>query len=93
MSHPLTSPEIEAGLSGLPDWQVVDDALVKTFEFKDFRAAMAFLLRMSFEAEEMNHHPEVINVYNRVRLALTTHDAGGVITEKDLKLAQRLEQL
>ncbi|MEM8596635.1 MAG: 4a-hydroxytetrahydrobiopterin dehydratase, partial [Pseudomonadota bacterium] len=64
----------------------------KTYRFSDFRAAMAWMLRAAFEAEAMDHHPEWSNVYNRVAVTLTTHDAGG-LTEKDTALAQRLEAI
>lgn len=66
-------------------------AMAKQFRFEDFPAAMAFMLRVAFEAEKMDHHPEWSNVYNRVEVRLTTHDAGG-LTEKDVALAQAMEK-
>lgn len=68
------------------------DAITKTFRFQDFRDAIAWMVRAGFEAEAMNHHPEWRNVYNRVEVTLTTHDAGG-LTKKDIELARRLERL
>lgn len=65
--------------------------MAKQFRFDDFPAAMAFMLRVAFEAEKMDHHPEWSNVYNRVEVRLTTHDAGG-LTEKDVALAQAMEK-
>ncbi len=67
-------------------------AITKTYKFKTFRDAMAWMVRAGFEAEAMDHHPEWSNVYNRVEVALTTHDAGG-LTEKDIALAERFEAL
>ncbi|MEM6679127.1 MAG: 4a-hydroxytetrahydrobiopterin dehydratase [Pseudomonadota bacterium] len=75
-------------------WTIAEDgkSISKTYRFTDFRAAMAWMLRAAFEAEAMDHHPEWSNVYNRVAVTLTTHDAGG-LTQKDTALAQRLEAI
>ena len=89
----MTKSEIEAAISDLEGWESKDDKLTKLFKFKNFREAMVFLMRIAFEAEEMNHHPEIENVYNKVRISLTTHDADSKVTEKDLKLARRIETL
>jgi len=89
----LTKTELDAALSDLDGWTVEDDRLKKLFEFDSFRDAMSFLMRLAFEIEDMNHHPEIENVYNRVRFTLCTHDAGNKVTEKDVKLAQRIEAL
>ncbi len=75
----------------LDGWTHEDDKLKKTFEFTDFRAAISFIVRMSFFAEAMNHHPELENVYNTVSIALTTHDAGGQVTQLDIDLATEIE--
>ena len=86
---PALTPELaEAG------WQLEDDgkAIRKTFSFRGFRDAMAWMQRAAFEAEQMNHHPEWSNVYNRVEVRLTTHDAGG-LTAKDIDLAGRMEKI
>ncbi|NSL54416.1 4a-hydroxytetrahydrobiopterin dehydratase [Uliginosibacterium aquaticum] len=71
-------------------WQVQEGKLAKTFRFHDFRAAFGFMSRVAEAAEALDHHPEWRNVYNRVQVALTTHDAGG-ITELDFRLAQAME--
>lgn len=73
-------------------WSVSEDgvAIEKSFKFKNFRAAMAWMMRASFEAEAINHHPEWFNVYNRVDVRLTTHDTGG-LGDKDFELAKRLD--
>ena len=69
-------------------WSVnVDQKLEREIQFKDFKEAFAFMTRVALYAEQKNHHPEWFNVYNRVKIELTTHDAGG-ITEKDTALAE-----
>jgi 4a-hydroxytetrahydrobiopterin dehydratase len=90
---PLSSDAIEAALADLPGWRFEADALRKTFELADFREAVAFLVRLAFEAEARDHHPEIRNVYRRVELALTTHDAGDRVTPKDLDLAAAIERV
>lgn len=92
-SIPLTPSEIAAALAGLPGWEHEGEALVRTFQFTDFRAALAFMVRAGFEAEAMNHHPEWTNVYHRVAVRLTTHDAGHRVTAKDVELARRMSLL
>ena len=75
------------------DWRQEGDALVRDFKFEDFAAAMAFVNRVAEIAEQRNHHPDIlIHGWNNVRLTLSTHSEGG-ITEKDLDLAARAEQL
>ncbi len=64
---------------------------MKTFVFGSFREALSFMVRVGFEAEALNHHPEWSNVYNRVVIRLTTHDAGNKVTTSDLELARRIE--
>lgn len=89
---PLSKAEIQEALSDqLPGWSYGDDKIQKTYEFSNFREAISFIVRLSFSAEEMNHHPELENVYNTVSVALTTHDAGGKVTETDLELASKIE--
>jgi 4a-hydroxytetrahydrobiopterin dehydratase len=89
----LTQSELEVILKDLEGWELKDDKLTKLFKFKNFREAMTFLMRLAFEAEAMNHHPEIENVYNKVRLSLTTHDAGNKVTEQDVALARQVENL
>jgi len=93
MGRPLTSAEIAAALASLPGWTLADDALAKEFKFVSFRAAMAFMVRVAFEAEAMDHHPDWTNVYNRVAIRLNTHDAGGKVTAKDVELAKKIQGL
>jgi 4a-hydroxytetrahydrobiopterin dehydratase len=75
----------------LDGWTGGDDFITKIFQFKDFAQAFGFMSEIAIVAEAMNHHPEWYNVYNRVDVTLTTHEAGGV-TDKDIKLAKRMEQ-
>ncbi len=93
MSKPLTPDGITAARSGLPGWSHDQDALTKTFKFETFREAMGFMLRVAFEAEAMNHHPDWSNVYNQVIVRLNTHDAGDTVTEKDVELAKRIQKI
>ncbi|MFP4227687.1 MAG: 4a-hydroxytetrahydrobiopterin dehydratase [Salinivenus sp.] len=90
--EPLSDTDIRAALDDLDGWTYEDNKLKATYEFSDFRAAISFIVRMSFYAEEMNHHPELENVYNTVSIALTTHDAGGQVTETDVELASKIEE-
>jgi len=82
----LTAEEAATRLKALPQWQMEGGELTRTFVFKDFSAALAFTNRVGALAEAANHHPDIDIRYNRVRLALVTHDAGG-LTELDFRLA------
>ena len=92
-NEPLANSAIEKALQRLPEWKRDGDALMRTFTFPDFRAAMGFMVRAGFEAEAANHHPEWSNVYNRVEVRLSTHDAGDRITAKDVELAEAMDGL
>lgn len=74
-------------------WENKNNQLVRTFEFKNFKTAFAFMTQVAFEAENMNHHPEWTNVYNKVTIRLSTHDAGNVVTEKDRGLSKRIDEI
>lgn len=74
-------------------WQEENNSLTKIFEFKDFVEAFSFMTKVALLAEKMNHHPYWINVYNRVEIRLNTHDAGGVVTDKDRALARAIDSL
>ncbi len=91
MAQPLTKPEIDAALTGLPGWAFAADALAKDFKFGSFREAFSFMTRVAFEAEAVDHHPDWTNVYNRVAVRLNTHDAGGKVTAKDVALANKIQ--
>ncbi len=90
---PLSDAQLSEALSDLKGWSREDDTIVRSVELSDFREALALIVRIGFEAEEMNHHPELTNVYNRVRIALNTHDAENKVTETDLVLAGRINAL
>jgi 4a-hydroxytetrahydrobiopterin dehydratase len=88
---PALSPDqANACLASVPEWEIVNGELVRTFQFKDFRAALGFVNRVGELAEGAAHHPDIDIRYNRVRLALVTHDAGG-LTGKDFDLAARAD--
>ncbi|WP_255651206.1 4a-hydroxytetrahydrobiopterin dehydratase [Cesiribacter sp. SM1] len=74
-------------------WQEQDNKLSRSFEFKDFSEAWAFMNRVALLAEKMDHHPNWSNVYNKVNIELTTHDAGNTVTERDRKLAKAIDKL
>jgi len=93
MSHLLSENELEVALSALPGWEVTGNQLVKRFTLSSFREAVALLVRISFEAEDANHHPEILSDFNVLEFRLCTHDAGDKLTDKDLKLAAKIEEL
>lgn len=74
-------------------WVEKNNKLTKTFKFKDFQEAFAFMTRVAFLAEKHDHHPNWSNVYNTVDIELTTHDEGNTVTEKDRKLAKAIDQI
>lgn len=88
----IPSNEIENALKNMEGWSVVEGKLHKEFKFDDFNEAFGFMTRAAMHIEKMNHHPEWFNVYNKLIIDLTTHDAGG-ITENDIKLAKTLNSL
>jgi len=75
------------------NWTEKDSSLYRKFEFKDFNEAFAFMTRVALVAEKMDHHPKWTNVWNTVEVWLSTHDAGNVVTEKDRKLADKINAL
>ena len=92
MTRPKALPaeEISARVAALSGWSFVDGKLHRTFSFADFVEAFGFMTRVALIAEKMDHHPEWSNVYNRVVVELTTHDAGG-LTELDFELAAAMD--
>lgn len=93
MSSPLTSSEIDLAINELPEWTLEEDRITRELKFASFRQSISFLVRLSFEAEELNHHPEIYSVYNRMVLALTTHDAGNKISKRDVLLAHKINEI
>jgi len=86
----LSEAAIEKKLEQLPDWEYVENAIETTLEFETFKDCFSIMTRIAFEVEAQNHHPEWFNVYNKLSIRLSTHDAEGV-TEKDFKLARAIE--
>lgn len=74
-------------------WTEKNDKLVKTFEFDNFVEAFGFMTKVAIIAEKMDHHPNWSNVYNKVSIELSTHDAGGIITDKDRELAKAIDAI
>lgn len=74
-------------------WKEENNKLQRTFEFDNFIEAFSFMTKVAFAAEKMNHHPEWKNVYNTVEINLSSHDAGDVVTDKDRKLADKIDEL
>ena len=88
----LSQLDIEEQLKSISGWSVVNEKLHKEFQFESFNQAFGFMTRAAMEIEKMNHHPEWLNVYNRITVELITHDAGG-ITKNDVTLAKILNSL
>lgn len=92
MVSKLTAPLIKMRCAALPDWKKAGARLTRTFQFPDFPTAIRFVNQVARRAEEAGHHPDIDIRWNKVTLALTTHDAGG-LTEKDFALARKLDQI
>jgi 4a-hydroxytetrahydrobiopterin dehydratase len=88
--HKLSPQQLDAALATLPGWSVADEKLHREYRFPDFIHAFGFMATSAIAIEKMNHHPEWFNVYNKVIVYLTTHDAGG-ITQNDVDLARTLD--
>jgi len=92
MPEKLTTESIEAKLPEIPDWSVNAGTLQRTFKFDNFVDAMSFVNRVAEQAEEVQHHPDILIRYSKVTLTLSTHDAGG-ISQKDFDLAREIDRL
>lgn len=92
MAAKLTEQRRQAALASLPGWRMVPgrEAITRSFQFKDFNAAFGFMTRAALAAEKLDHHPEWFNVWNKVDVTLSTHDAGG-LTERDVQLATAMD--
>jgi len=86
----LSTIEVSLALTSLPGWEIQNSELTRTFTFTDFRESMSFVNLVAALAERAQHHPDIDIRYNKVRLALVSHDAGG-ITDKDVTLATDIE--
>ena len=90
----LTAEERDTWMLALPEWSLSREgkAIERTFEFADFAEAFAFMTRIAIIAEKRDHHPEWFNVYNKVEITLTTHDAGG-LSLRDVNMAKKIDKL
>jgi 4a-hydroxytetrahydrobiopterin dehydratase len=88
----LTDAEVSRRLAALPGWSVVGGKLHRAFQFRDFSEAFGFMARAALAAEQLGHHPDWLNAYNRVTVDLATHDAGG-LTALDFELASRMSAI
>lgn len=93
MAGKLSAAEREAALAELKGWSAVEgrDAIFRSFTFKTFNQAFAFMSRVALAAEKMDHHPEWFNVYNRVDITLSSHDVGG-LSQRDIDLAKKIDR-
>ncbi len=90
-SNPLLEVEVSQRLAAIPRWTEKHSEITRTFEFRDFKAALAFVNKVGELAENAGHHPDIDIRWNKVKLALTTHDAGG-LTDKDFDLAAKIDR-
>lgn len=88
----LTDSEVQKALGSLPGWQRNGIAIQRIFEFPDFKAAMQFVNKVADAAEQANHHPDIDIRYNKVTMALVSHDSGGV-TPRDVRMAEKINQI
>lgn len=88
----LTDSEIQQALDSLRGWQRAGEAIQRMFEFPDFKTAMEFVNKVADAAEQANHHPDIDIRYNKVTMALVSHDSGGV-TQRDIRMAKRINEI
>ncbi len=89
----LTQAQLTAVFIDLPGWTGDTNGLQRTYKFGSFKEAMSFMVRVGFEAEALNHHPEWTNIYNQVAITLRTHDADNCVTAKDVALARKIQAI
>jgi 4a-hydroxytetrahydrobiopterin dehydratase len=92
-SSVLSAEQVRSALEELDGWAYEDQHLSKTYRFGSFAEAVSFIVRLAFEAEKQNHHPDLRNVYDRVEIALSTHEAGDRVTDRDIRLARAIDAL
>ena len=92
MGTTLSDSDVRTALNSLPGWKQNGKQIERAFQFPDFKAAMAFVNRIADAAEAANHHPDITINYNKVTLALISHDSGGV-TQRDIKMAGKINQV
>jgi 4a-hydroxytetrahydrobiopterin dehydratase len=84
---------IQSQLEDLKDWHYIDNTIEKNYLFANFSQALGFMVQVGLLAEKVNHHPEFLNVYNRLRIRLNTHDAQNSVTDKDISLAKNIDKI
>lgn len=89
----LSEIELQQALNTLPGWQIKEGKLYKEYKFRSFPSALGWMVTVGVHAETMGHHPEWLNVYSTVRVNLVTHDIGNAISNLDVKLAQKMEEI
>ncbi len=89
----LSETELTLALNSLPGWQIQEGKLYKEYKFNSFATALGWMVSVGVHAETMGHHPEWFNVYNTVRVNLATHDIGNAISNLDVELAKKMEEL
>lgn len=89
---PLSEEELSVMLKDLNGWEHNDSKICKTFSFVNFRQALLFVINVGFIAENMNHHPELWNSFNKVKIMLSTHEAGNRVTDKDINMAKEIDK-
>ncbi|MEA5577879.1 4a-hydroxytetrahydrobiopterin dehydratase [Anabaena sp. UHCC 0451] len=92
-AHKLSETELQQALNSLPGWQIKEGKLYKEYKFNSFPTALGWMVTVGVHAETMGHHPEWFNVYNTVRVSLATHDIGNAISNLDVGLAQKMEEI
>jgi 4a-hydroxytetrahydrobiopterin dehydratase len=90
--EPISHEQVQRFLNEHPEWEYKDDSLSTSYTFTDFKTAFRFMSLIALEAEELQHHPEWTNIYNRLSFTLKTHDAGDKVTEKDIRLARVISE-
>lgn len=93
MSTPLTQTDISYKVKNLSGWTYENNKLSKSYKFNNFKESLAFIVRIGLEAEIQQHHPEIYNVYNTVKIDLQTHDDGDKVTQKDIDLASAIDEI
>lgn len=89
----LSVNQIRNFIAEIKGWSFENDKISKNYKFRDFKDALAFIIKVGFEAEKSNHHPEIYNAYNQVTIALQTHDVGNKVSIKDIDLARNIEKI
>lgn len=88
--EPLTQEEIQEKMLEIQNWQLINNAIEKDYVFKNFAQALSFIVRIGIESEKINHHPEIFNIYNKIKIRISTHDVQA-LTNLDFGLAKKID--